>query len=198
MRPSPPGGLHRPAGSQSPSPVVRMRRSTRPRIPHLRLLSDVGDLAEKMPAQPGAALGVPHDPVRCWLLRPRQRSSGGSGSWARRRLGGEAEGMAATPEAVYPRCHRGPERRCPQPRSSASRGRCASSGTRPRRRARSPGTPRTDCAAQNRGSRAAATDPHAAASRSHGRRKAPRRLARRRTIEVRACLPPVPRRARAP
>ena len=35
MRPSPPGGLHRPAGSQSPSPVVRMRRSTRPRIPHL-------------------------------------------------------------------------------------------------------------------------------------------------------------------
>ena len=44
--------------------------------------------------------------------------------------------------------------------------------------------------------RAAATDPHAAASRS--RRKAPRRLARRRTIEVRACLPPVPGRARTP
>ena len=33
---------------------------------------------------------------------------------ARRRLGGEAEGMAATAEAVYPRCHRGPERRHPQ------------------------------------------------------------------------------------
>ena len=112
MRPAPPGGLHRPAGSQSPSPVVRMRRSTGPRIPHLRLVSDVGDLAEKMPAQPGAALGVPHDPVRCWLLRPRQRSSGGSGSWARRRLGGETEGIPATPEASYPRCHRGPERRC--------------------------------------------------------------------------------------
>ena len=52
-------------------------------------------------------------------------------------------------------------------------------------------------AARNRGSRAAATDPHAAASRSW-RKAAPRRLARRRTIEVRACLPPVPGRARAP
>ena len=40
---------------------------------------------------------------------------------------------------IRTRCHRGPERRCPQPRSPASRGRCASSGTHPRRRARSPG-----------------------------------------------------------
>ena len=71
----------------------------------------LGVVVEAMPAQPRAALGVPHDPVRCWLLRPRQRSSGGSGSWARRRLGGEAEGIPAAPEAVYPRCHRGPEGR---------------------------------------------------------------------------------------
>ena len=190
MRPAPPGGLHRPAGSQPPPPVVRMRRSTGPRIPHLRPVPGLGVVVEATSAPSRAALGLPFDSVRRWLLGPRQRGSGGSGSWARRRLGGEAEGMAATPEAVYPRCHRGPERRCPQPRSPASRGRCASGGTRPRRRARSPGAPRADRAARPRGSRPPAKDPHAAASRSHGRRKVPRRLARRRTIEVRACLPP--------
>ena len=52
--------------------------------------------------------------------------------------------------------------------------------------------------ARPRGSAARAKDPHAAAPRSHSRRKAPRRLARRRTIAARACLPPVPGRARTP
>ena len=173
MYPAPPGSLHPPAGPQSPSPAVRVRCSTGPRIPHLCLVSGLVELAEKMPAQPGAALGVPHDPVRCWLLRPRQRSSGGSGSWARRRLGGEAEGIPAAPEASCTRCHRGPERRCPQPRSPASRGRCASGGTHARRRARSPGAGGADSLARSRGCRAQAKATHAAASRSHGRRKVP-------------------------
>ena len=161
MRPAPPGGLHRPAGSQPPPPVVRMRRSTGPRMAYVRPVPGLGVVVEATPALSRAALGLPFDSVRRWLLWPRQR---GSGSWARRRLGGEAEGMAATPEAVYPRCHRGPERRCPQPRSSASRGRCASSGTRPRSRARPPGAVGAERAARNRGSRPPAKDPHAAAS----------------------------------
>ena len=67
-----------------------------------------------------------------------------------------------------------------------------------RSRARPPGAPRTDRAARPRGSAARAKDPHADASRSHGRRKAPRRLARRRTIAARSCLPPVPGRACTP
>ena len=199
MYPAPPSGLHRPADSQPPSPVVRMRRSTGPRIPHLRLLSDVGDLAEKMPAQPGAALGAPADSVRRWLLRPRQRSSGGSGSWARRRLGGEAGWVLSSAEASRTRCYCGPESRHPQPRSPASRGRGAGGGTCPRSRARPPGAPRTDRVARNRGSRARAQNAHADASRSHSRRKAaPRRLARRRTIAARACLSAAPRRACTP
>ena len=117
-------------------------------------------------------------------------------SGARRRLGGETEGMAATPEASCARCYRGPERRCRQLRSPASRGRCASGGTHPRRRARSPGAHRTDRLARSRGSRAQAKATHAAAS--HGRRRAPRRLARRCTIEVLACLPSVLWRACTP
>ena len=73
----------------------------------------LGVVVEATPAQPRAALGLPHDSVRRWLLRSRQRSSGGSGSWARRRLGGETEGIPATPETSYPRCHRGAHRPAP-------------------------------------------------------------------------------------
>ena len=82
----------------------------------------------------------------------------GEGSGARRK------GISATPEASYPRCHRGPERRCRQPRSSASRGRCASGGTHPRSRARPPGAVGADRLARSRGSRAQAKATHAAAS----------------------------------
>ena len=165
--------FHRPAGSQSPPPVVRMRRSTGPRIPYVRPVPGLGVVGEATPAQPRAALGLPHDSVRCWLRRPRQRGSGGSGSEIRDRPGGEAGWVLSSAEASRTRCYCGNESRHPQPRSPASRGRCASSGTHPRRRARSPGAGGADSLARSRGCRAQAKATHAAASRSHGRRKVP-------------------------
>ena len=198
VRPSPPGGLHAATGAQPPPPVVRMRRSTGPRMAYVRPVPGLGVVVEATPAQPRAALGLPHDPVRCWLRRPRQRGSGGSGSEIRDRPGGEAGWVLSSAEASRTRCYCGPESRHPQPRSPASRGRGAGGGTRPRSRARPPGAPRTDRAARNRGSRTRAQNAQADAPRSHSRRKVPRRLARRRTIAARACLSAAPGRACTP
>ena len=50
VRPAPPGGLHRPAGSQPPPPVVRMRRSTGPRMAYVCPVPGLGVVVEATPA----------------------------------------------------------------------------------------------------------------------------------------------------
>ena len=165
---------------------------------YVRPVPGLGVVVEAMSAQSRAALGLPVDSVRRWLLTMatrlgRQREAGlGEGSGARRKgrqLLQKPHVRAAIADLKAAVLNRADQRTEDDARAAA-----LAREAELDRLARLELTALLDREEAMREQRILMRMHH----EFMGRRKAPRRLARRRTIAARACLPPVPGRARTP